>query len=82
MGERLAYPLKDFAEVVGVSENTARRWARELGMPTYRLGGLVLVHVRDFEAWLRRHRDTPLDSLTSELEEEAHRRVEEQLRRG
>ena len=82
MTERLAYPLKDFAKAVGVSENTARRWAREMGMPTYRVGGHLLVHVRDFEIWLRQHRDTPLTDIVEDLSEEARRRVEEQLGRS
>ena len=82
MAERLAYPLKDFAKAIGVSENTARRWAREMGMPTYRVGGLVLDHVRDFENWLRQYRDTPLTDIAGDLPEEARRRVEEQLSRS
>lgn len=56
---RLAVGLGELSEMLGVDQKTLRRWAREHSMPTYRVGGRVLVLVADFEAWLRRHRDRP-----------------------
>ncbi len=78
MAERLAYPLGDFAKAVGVSPNTARAWVKA-GLPSYRVGGLVLILPADFEAWLRGRRTQcePLDPVR----EEARRRVDEQQRR-
>ena len=78
MAERLAYPLGDFAKAVGVSPNTARAWIKA-GLPSYRVGGLVLILPADFEAWLRdcRAQREPLDPVR----EEARRRVDEQQRR-
>ena len=54
---RIAASLSELAEMTGVSERTLRRWAREEEMPTYRVGGRVLVHLGDFEGWLRGHRE-------------------------
>lgn len=77
--DRLAYPLGDFANAVGVSANTARRWIRE-GLPSYKVGGLVLILPGDFETWLRSHGQQrgPLDPIR----EEARRRVDRQERRS
>ena len=75
---RLAYPLGDFAKAVGVSPNTARNWIKA-GLPSYRVGGLLLILPADFEDWLRTHRSKaePLDPVR----EEARRRVDDQARR-
>jgi len=50
--------------MTGVSERTLRRWARERGMPTHRVGGRVLVVLADFLAWLRAHRELREGRLT------------------
>lgn len=56
---RIAAGLSELSQMVGVDQKTLRKWAREHGMPTYRVGGRVLVLVSDFQEWLRKHRDQP-----------------------
>ena len=76
--DRLAYPFGDFAKAVGVSPNTARNWIKA-GLPSYRIGGLLLILPDDFEVWVRTHR-SQLEALDP-VREEARRRVDEQARR-
>lgn len=65
---RLAAGLPELAVMTGVSERTLRRWAREHGMPTCRIGGRVLVVVSDFVAWLRAHRELRDEEVDAALE--------------
>ena len=65
---RLTAGLGELAAMTGVSERTLRRWAREHGMPTCRVGGRVLVVVADFLAWLRTHRELRADEVDAILQ--------------
>jgi excisionase family DNA binding protein len=47
---------KAIGEALGVSASTARRWTRELGLPTFKLGGQVRVGCSDLERWVRERR--------------------------
>ncbi len=64
---RLAVNVRELAALVGVDEKTLRHWARELGMPTYRIGRRVLVVVPEFLEWMRAHRDSPMRDLDGEI---------------
>ena len=65
---RLTAGMSELASMTGVSERTLRRWARERGMPTHRVGGRVLVVVADFLAWLRAHRELRDDEVDAILQ--------------
>ena len=65
---RLTAGLGELAAMTGVSERTLRRWAREHGMPTCRVGGRVLVVVSDFLVWLRAHRALGEDEVDAILQ--------------
>ena len=75
---RLAASLRELADMTGVSERTLRRWARDKGLPTYRVGGRVLVLVAEFESWLKGFQERPadvdtiLESVVGRLEESSH----------
>lgn len=61
--QRLAVSISELSAMVGADAKTLRTWARSYGMPTYRVGGRVLVLVADFVEWLRAHRDRPEEDL-------------------
>lgn len=42
---------KDVAAFLGVSVSTARRWARDMGLPVFKLGGRVVTSARALESW-------------------------------
>ena len=65
--ERLAVNLRELSVMVGVDEKTLRYWAREFGLPTYRIGRRVLVVVPEFLDWMRAHRDSPARDLDGEI---------------
>ena len=64
---RLAVNVRELSALVGVDEKTLRLWARELGMPTYRIGRRILVVVPEFLEWMRGHRDSPVHDLDGEI---------------
>jgi len=59
--------VRELSALVGVDEKTLRLWARELGMPTYRIGRRILVVVPEFLEWMRAHRDSPVRDLDGEI---------------
>ena len=65
--QRLAVSVSELGALVGVDEKTLRRWVRERGMPSYRVGRRVLVVVSEFLEWLRQHREQPERDLQGEL---------------
>ena len=60
--------MRELSALIGVDEKTLRRWAKDRGMPTCRVGKRVLVLVEDFAAWLRRHRGRPEVDLDAEAD--------------
>ena len=65
--QRLAVSVSELGTLVGVDEKTLRKWTRERGMPSYRVGRRVLVIVSEFLEWLRQHREQPERDLQGEL---------------
>jgi excisionase family DNA binding protein len=49
---RLSLRPSEAAQALGVSERTLRQMMRDEGLPYCRVGGAVLIPVRELEAWL------------------------------
>lgn len=55
MSERLLITIREAAELLGLSESTVYRLAREDKIPVVRIGGSVRVNRRHLEAWIEQH---------------------------
>ena len=59
--------VTQIAEQFGISPPTVRRWIREGGLPAFKRGRVVLIHVEQLERWMLRQ--------TENAEVQAIRRV-------
>jgi excisionase family DNA binding protein len=48
---RILRGWKEIAGALGVSQSTARRWAHEFKLPTYKVGGQVRIKCDDLAKW-------------------------------
>ncbi len=55
MSERLIITIREAAEMLGLSESTVYRLARENRIPVVRIGSSVGVNRRQLEAWIEAH---------------------------
>lgn len=55
MSERLIITIREAAELLGLSESTVYRLARENRIPVVRIGASVRVNRRHLEAWIEAH---------------------------
>ncbi len=57
--------LRHLAEYSDTSERTLRGWINSPvdPLPAVRIGGKILVRRQNFDAWLERHKITPLESV-------------------
>ena len=53
--ERLVISVSEAAKILGVSNSTAYRLARENRIPVIRIGSSVRVNLRQLEKWIEEH---------------------------
>lgn len=53
--QRTSLTIKEFAVDNGVSVSTVRRWIRDRGLPSVKVGHLVRIPMVEAERWLRGH---------------------------
>ena len=66
---RIALRPAEVAKSLGISERTLRKWMRDEGLPSFRLGSVLRIRVSDLEKWIDERIEVKqsLDELVDEI---------------
>jgi excisionase family DNA binding protein len=69
LSDRMALRPTEVAKTLGVSDRTLRKWMRDEGLPSFRLGSVLRIRVSDLEKWIDERIETEksLDEIVDEL---------------
>ena len=53
LGDRIALRPKEVAKALGISDRTLRKWMRDEGLPSFRVGDSVFIPSADLQHWMQ-----------------------------